>query len=187
MQGTTPLEPGIGGAGRTFNGVDDCFIIPNLREFLAGGCRAFTVVYWYRRHHEKTSTVFDIGDATNARINMRGSNLYVSDRNGGGKIDLGAIAANRWYHLAFRWDGQEISAVLDGEEFATRTTTLESLNSRTLVGATARIGAQAKEYERHNRMYDGDLDEFLMFTRALTLEEIETLYQYGLAGGILGE
>ncbi len=186
--GTTPLKAGVGGAGVTFDGVDDCFVVNSLRDELAKGHRAFTISTWFRQSREtKEAFIFDVGLLATTCINLRTRSAWLSTRHGGGGVSWPQPDLNRWHHVAYAWDGGKMAVALNATIVTSRETTLESLNDITLTSERCHIGSQAKTDLREGRYFRGDLDELLMFTRALTLEEIETLYQYGLAGGILGE
>ncbi len=60
-----------------------------------------------------------------------------------------------------------------------------TLNAKSVSKETARIGGQAKG-GREERYFCGFIDEVAVFKRALSEEEIRTLYQTGMQGKSLG-
>jgi hypothetical protein len=86
-----------------------------------------------------------------------------------------------WHHLAGVWDGGEQRFYIDGRLVAQESVSLGSLNPRTLRMDEARLGITAKSFNSENRYYHGDMDEFVLFSRALDEEEIGELMNRGIA------
>ena len=86
---------------------------------------------------------------------------------------LAAVAAGAGWHLAAQPPGAK-RPVPDTEGL--------KLTAATIADLPARIGCHAKEEYRSKRFFDGTIDELVIFDRALTEEEIKTLYRMGVQG-----
>jgi hypothetical protein len=94
----------------------------------------------------------------------------------------GVIAAGVWHHVAFVWNGANVRRYLDGVSFVTAS------NPRTLADATglntttngAGIGCRgvstAGSTTGASAFFQGVVDEFAVYNRALTALEIKTYY-----------
>ena len=94
---------------------------------------------------------------------------------------------SQWHHLACVWDGREKRIYVDAVPVR-----IEGARGGPLSGATfsrnpARIGGQAKSDGRSKRYFRGSLDEFGVFGRTLSEDEVRLTYLLGRIGVSLTE
>jgi concanavalin A-like lectin/glucanase superfamily protein/PKD domain-containing protein len=92
------------------------------------------------------------------------------------------IQDNTWYHVAGTWDGSTAKIYVNGalENSAAKTgTILDTTNNGSLT-----IGAEifADGWIPQGEYFHGSIDEVEIFNRALTAEEIRSIYRAGNAG-----
>ena len=117
------------------------------------------------------------GATNKVLINKGGNNgwyiqsgvLFVGGKNNG---SFGAIVLNRWYHLAFTYNGSNITLYKDGEvvDGAILTGQMPSTNSgntELAIGAHRAGGGE----------FNGSIDEVMIWNRALSETEIMRLYE----------
>ena len=88
------------------------------------------------------------------------------------------LALNAWHHVAATWDGASIKVYVDGVkegEVASAATLPSDLGASTAIGAWLDAG---------NGFFTGSIDEVEIFDRALSDEEIRSIYWAGSAGKI---
>jgi hypothetical protein len=80
------------------------------------------------------------------------------------------------------WNGAQQRIYVNGQLKGTVASQRLTLNADSVGSDAARIGSQAKSHNRSGRYFQGTIDEVAIFPRALSDEEIPTLYQSGLRG-----
>ena len=114
--------------------------------------------------------------------------LCLADQYGGeGCVSHKAEATHQWHHVVAIWNGIEQKIYVDAQLKSTEHTLNFILNTTSVSAEPARLGTQAKSALRENRYFRGLIDEVAVFARALSDEEIQTLYQTGLAGETLAK
>ena len=114
--------------------------------------------------------------------------LCLADQYGGeGCVSHKAEATHQWHHVVAVWNGIEQKIYVDAQLKSTEHTLNLILNATSVSAEPARLGTQAKSALRENRYFRGLIDEVAVFARALSDEEIQTLYQTGLAGETLAK
>jgi hypothetical protein len=74
-----------------------------------------------------------------------------------------------WYHIVFRWDGTTWNSYLNGQEYSEGTCIVENPDQLGFY-----LGGKYT-----NQLFNGKLDDILIYNRALTDQEILTLYNEG--------
>ncbi len=81
----------------------------------------------------------------------------------------GALAPDRWHHLAMTYDGAVLKAYLDGKPVASKT-----INKKRIPGNTPlHIGGRQDGYN----YYEGLIDEVSIYNRALSPDEVKANWQ----------
>jgi len=170
-----PSEGKIGGA-LWYDGLVDSYV-----EFPTTGMSATsgTIALWgYLADPQPPQTRYFFGHTTIPHWNNR-LQLYMD--NGNTELDLGIgdshttatgimlLQTQTWYHITLTWDAGTYVVYVDGEELARGT-----YNSFTTLNTEADIG---NDGSRDNRVegFAGLIDEFRLYNRALTSDEIQTL------------
>lgn len=131
----------------------------------------FTLAAWikYNGNPEDTSAVADtfiaLGNAPRFAV-IRDSNRLTM-LNGSAQIQGAPIPLDTWVHAAYTWDGASSRLYIDGQQVA------ETSFAPNVTGADLSIG------QIGGSSWRGGLDDIRLFNRALSDEEIRTLY-YGI-------
>ena len=98
--------------------------------------------------------------------------------------DLGSnssVPVNEWHHLTATFHGGDAAIYIDGQlDRSARMSVSSIMNDAqplTVGGAWEYCGADSFEGE-----FNGTIDEIMIFSRALSAQEVEGLYQIGLSG-----
>lgn len=101
------------------------------------------------------------------------------------------LSPNEWHHIACKYDGKELSVYVDGEKksqvtetsmavyneatekFETKTFSLSSTEARLDIRRQGRLGASIFDYD----WFDGLVDEFQIYARGLSDEEIKKMHE----------
>lgn len=99
-----------------------------------------------------------------------GETVFVTDTGvrTGGAFETQRITARKWHHLAARYDGARMTLYLDGVRSPTEYTQSGTIQPD---DASLTLGVS------HNGRYDGMIDEFRLYRRALTESEIRDRYK----------
>ena len=87
-----------------------------------------------------------------------------------------------WYHLVGVWNGTVLGLYQNGRLVATVPTEGLTLDAASLSADPARIGALPGADDRSELFFRGLIDELAIFNRALSEQEVQTLFQLGLRG-----
>jgi hypothetical protein len=178
MNGAT-FAPGMVGQAFSFDGVDDYVDIPNVVNGWAEG----TLETWI---NFKDSTPKDSGDyifaagvaagGTNLGIHKAaGNDLRFGIYNSGWQWAASGVEPNagQWYHVVATWGPAGIKIYVNGVLSGTNPYTGPSYNSTyNMIGASAVAGSTVNAL----------IDEFEIFNRALSADEIAAIYNAGSAG-----
>lgn len=120
----------------------------------------------------------DFVDGANVslRTNSSGGVVYWSDANGGGY----PLAATTWYHLATTYDGSAVRLFVNGLEVGNPQQVQGSILSMRRSDRLS-IGSGAGKRVA-GELFDGLVDDVVVFSRALSAEEIQGLYQRSSGG-----
>lgn len=115
------------------------------------------------------SWYLDVDSSNNARLIVR---------IGGTSQDLAigstALSADTWYHLVGWYDGNDIKVYLNGVQDATNSFSGTALS---VPGTPFNVG---NYNDGSGNSFDGTIDEVAYYDRALTLSEIQQLYNSGM-------
>ncbi|NQT39151.1 MAG: protein kinase, partial [Planctomycetes bacterium] len=193
----TPTEEGKVGSAYQFDSYDDYISLPTLREDLIADLTEFSFSAWIQRESQGgiVDFIFDCG-AFPARglsafvLGSGGDELLgfgLPTRSGGKQAVAPKTKHRQWQHIAGVWDGHEQRFYVDGQLVAAETPEPMVLDNDSIGREPFRLGGQAQSLNRHGRYFQGLIDEVAIFNRAISYDEIRTLYQMGIDGVPLGE
>jgi PKD repeat protein len=94
----------------------------------------------------------------------------------GGGLNATVVADGTWHHVAYTYDGQQIAMYVDGVLEATQNQ--PSINTGVAGDRQITIGSEGtSDGSLDYRVYIGAMDNFILYNRALTEEEIAELAQ----------
>lgn len=93
------------------------------------------------------------------------------------KILSTVLSENTWYHFAFTWDGSNVIGYINGAMVDTATAQTRTPTGSNSINFILGRGWNGTDYT--NLGLDGNLDEAAVWSRALTVSEITTLYNLG--------
>ena len=122
------------------------------------GDLSITRCIWSNRQADDEAVLFYVSQSGNQTVKI----------NGTGSSSGGAIDANRWYHVAFTWDGSTMKQYKDG----VLVTTDSKSGTMTAGGSNARIGADA-----HSDRYwwEGNICNVGVWSGVLTQAQIKSI------------
>jgi hypothetical protein len=181
VSGTQEVEGRVGTA-LLFGGKNDyveCKSVPSLNP-----TKAITICLWIKaRSWQSTATDYLVSKDD---WEQKGTNGYVLRCRNNGQLNFtignstwydalssDRLDTGRWYHVASSYDGNTIRVFVDGVEKGS-----SSVN-RTILPSSynLRIG---RGHFAPDRCFDGVIDEIVIFGRALTTKEVQSVYRLGL-------
>jgi len=181
--------PNLNGA-LIFNGSSDYITTP-LTD-LPAGASTRSASLWIKWNGSATyNVIFGYGD------NAAGSKMFGAFLDPGGNLfcwnnyqsnsenyDTGIdITAGTWTHIALTYDGTNIRTYKNGVLVDTRAKALDTVLEKSVIGRNNWASAHC---------FAGSMDDVMIFNRALTAEEIRTLYysaklSYDVAGNMTSD
>ena len=94
--------------------------------------------------------------------------------------DVGSIPKQEWHHLVCTYDSIQgkLAIYLDGEFIRSKTQAVNGYNNDypIMIGATG-DGVLLNDNYRRQNMFNGKIDEVLIYNRALSKEEVKNIYE----------
>jgi len=188
---------GVGGGAYVLDGANDYIDIQSVLGDMETTTEA-TVCMWIKPADlaENYSCMFSFGDASAFstlvlfRQGATDGTLYVYCIDGGDKwkfYSTGVVqVADVWQHIVFRFDGTIQTVWVNGKGVSlnhTITTDTTYWFSDFSAGAidSATLGSDNWNNQGNREFWKGEMDEVMIFSRALTALEIEELYEKGKA------
>jgi len=191
-----PLKSTEGISGKGIKGEAKKYVAYSKPNDFAANCASFTIAFW-SKHGTKTQTEFAFSILSDnwAKANMfclfEGTDsapivkFYIDEQPGEnwfewlGTQKISGLYDGQWHHLAFVYDASKsgMTVYKDGVAFATRLWFNHGnikLKSDKVLGF--RIGGAGDPSQGWMNSWTGDLDQFRMYGKALTLAEINELY-----------
>lgn len=147
--------------------------IINIPRYTEEAASVGTISMWFKSHNVSRqqwlfSQVHTVGSVTNKIYLYQNADGTVSTRLAVGAaektISTSAIQANEWYHLAVTWDGTDMSTYLNNQLVGQ-----EAFSSAiNMPGRAAAVGAYYPNGTQQQRKWDGIIDDFRTYNRALT-------------------
>lgn len=175
--GLPGLAPGVVGMGHAFS-------TEQLLEFgKAPAPELFTLESWIlleNKHEDWIGLYGKFGESGlctyNQRLTFWEGNLGgVTGNTGLGVTDL----SNEWHHIATTWDGMDLRTYIDGVlDGVTKQTESVALPTTAHLGGMVdrNLGNQLRDH------FAGVIDEFTIYNRALSADEIGAIFAAGSAG-----
>lgn len=155
------------------------FTVPNSME--STNLPNFTVAVWfYQRSFSNINRVFEPNSNGNGfaiiydtAVGLRGSVAHATQL-GIADMPIGSLRTHTWYRYVMTWSDANNSpdVYLNGALFPTTKTNKVGARGTTWTGATAYLGNRSSL----DRQFDGLMDEFCVWNRVLTTEEISNDY-----------
>lgn len=172
--GPTTGVSGRGGLGATsFDGIDDYITIPDLYSSPS----ALSMVAWVRPRAPDDGSrdgVINIGRNGGLKIRDSGSGTFEYYWNDGSYhlIAEPSVSADEWYHVAMTWDGGTVRAYLDGVQVGSGdySSTGGDKSANRIGDVGGNVGSNP---------LDGNICDVRLYNRALSGQEIQTLYEWG--------
>ena len=192
-----PLESTEGISGKALKGgKPKQFVSYSKPNDFAANCASFTIAFW-SKHGTKTQTEFvfsllsDNGKKANMFCLFEGTDaapiikFNIDEQPGENWFEwqnsekIPGVYDGQWHHLAFAYDSSTSGMTLykDGVAFATKIWTNHGnikLKSEKVLGF--RIGGAGDPSIGWMNSWTGDLDQFRMYSKALSLAEVNELY-----------
>ena len=172
------------------DGVDDHVRIPNSTTLQSAG--PFTVEFWFKPGIDFTpleSTGKNHYFFAKGAYNLGGyvSTYGINTANNDGRIEVNMPLPRPnslrntwdqgvWYHAAATWDGTNYRLFFDGQEEGS------SFNSLSILNNNADIFLGWENNQFPHTPFNGFLDEVSFYHRALSLAEIQSIYDAGAFG-----
>jgi len=163
----------------SFDGVDD-YVIVSDNDDLSFTDEKFTISLWFKSTSSSGSVII-----TKRSNNINGeyyleygtSTIKFRIYDGGIKYDYdevvitGTFNNGNWNHIVFTADGSELKAYLNSnnEDTTSITSAMGNDNSELYIG----------RYGGDSLYFNGNIDDVVIYDRALSSSEIEDLYNYG--------
>jgi hypothetical protein len=160
------LDEGTRGQAMSFNGVNGYIYVadaPSLRTFPDG----YTVSLWIKSKSISSSPIgrWDYGYGL-----WHDNRWYSMNASGWVSTDAGRLTDNQWHLYAITWNLTSMTSYRDGIQYdSDPATNLQFANLSLLIGADNRGG----DY------LNGSIDDVMIFSRALSPEEINASYDAG--------
>ncbi|MFA5128279.1 MAG: LamG-like jellyroll fold domain-containing protein [Patescibacteria group bacterium] len=178
LMGAATYVDGMVGSAIHLNGIDNFIEISDPTSF-PGGLSERSICAWGKTDSLSTDFAWILSYGTGAKnkamfIGRRGTTV-----NGGGYsndvTDPGYWASGVWHHICLTYDGSTATLYGDGVLISAQPKAWD------IVPYRAYIGAQI--HATLNQFWMGAVDEAQIFSKALTPDEVLTVYQYGVDGG----
>jgi hypothetical protein len=179
------------GHGFTFDSDDDRVTIPHNTN-LNINSPGFTAEFWIRGVKNQPQTLYTVIDKSHSfvdntgwafqGVSSTGSLAFLIGAGGGAPynnfplVASGDVLDGNFHHIAGTWDGANIRLYVDGVLQGVTPFTTPFNNTRVLnIGFAAGGGAP-------QRFFRGSVDEFGIYSRALSASEIQAIFNTGSSG-----
>lgn len=179
------------GTGCEYDGTDDYVSIADTDALDLS--TAYSFAFWVRSPNSSDTNAIDVVtfkkasttlNRTNYSFNWSHTNdtydnACVHSHSGVFSTNIAqlpsALAADTWYHITCVYDGNTLKAYLNGNLVATDTST----SSPDTGGGRFVIGAGVSDADANvNNFFQGKVDEYRLYNRALSSKEINNLYNW---------
>ena len=180
----TLTSDGRFGGAIYLNGVDERATIPNSASLQTIGQGGFTISYWVKSTQDCSGNKVHIGRDQGGGFSQFiwmgcGSSgraaVTVGDSNGiyGGQLEsITRINDGQWYHITGVREGNQTRIYINGE--------FEGLRDTSFTGTFASTRTWKIGYYLSSYYFEGYLDEFRIYNRTLSDDEIRQLYRTNL-------
>lgn len=175
-------KKGVLGNSIYFSDTTQCLSMDNsITDFQnEGGASEGSVAFWLKRQQDDSSTfyVFSFyggGDGNHTYLrHLASTNFQAHFKGKTVSFPSSTLKVNKWHHFALTWSvsGNAVKAYVDGKQVGTTQTTVVAMN---LFPYRMNISGD----QNCNADYLGHIDEFGLWTRALSPDEITQLYRRG--------
>ena len=185
------MKPGVSGKYYQFDGINDYIAVKKLHYNSVGVIPEITVCAWVNSAYSGGSfsdnwaiidfdrseyyNVFLRGDNGRVGFSTTDSNKKINDFSSKKRINDG-----KWHFIAAVYDGRDKIIYIDGEEDARKTDAHEGRNLGSGIRRYGFVGdgseAGVVDGLRNGKYYSGSIDDLRIYHRALTVEEVASLY-----------
>jgi hypothetical protein len=182
MQYGVAWTSGRNGSAAGFDGVDDTLYVANSAS-LNSMTTSITVASWVYRASNQPGFVSLVSREVNATYNehyylgLEGGSYrwFVNTSNGYSDTSIGGPAPlGQWVHVAGTYDGASVKFYVNGalQSTTSHTGTFSSDTTGITIGAS-----HNDQLHQPEEPFNGALDEVTIYSRALTAQEVQQLYQ----------
>ncbi|NLY42535.1 MAG: hypothetical protein GX066_00870, partial [Clostridiaceae bacterium] len=189
LNGGTSWTSGVMGGAVQFNGTNGYVRLPNgIFKDLSD----YTVATWFRADElREWQRIFDFGSSTSSYAfltPMGGGRPRYGIKQGSAAeqtliVNNMTFPLNEWKHVALTTQGTTVRLYIDGVLVGTRTNTTLTLSS---LGETTRNYIGRSQFSG-DAYLNGRVDDFRVYSRALSAEEIRTVMTAGMTDQQLAE
>lgn len=166
------FSAGCIGSAVTLDGVNDYASLPNG---IASTLSDFTISCWFKSNtYNVSSKIFEFGSSTSCYMTLTANNLRYSIKPATGSeiACVGhTVTPGSWHHVAITQSGSTLIIYYDGVE-AARTTAMSCKPYQLGITTYNYLG---KSQTTSTPYFNGQIDEFRIYTVALTATDIQTL------------
>jgi hypothetical protein len=179
IQGATWTSNALYGGALSFDGVDDCVVIPNSPTINITGNQISIEVWVYipQLSPAVENIILSKNVWSQYKLGFLSTNKFrFTLKNAAGNIldlDSGAITSTGWYHVVGTYDGSTAKIYLNGQ------LSNSAAFSGNIAGSTSDLVIGA--YSNKSSFFRGIIDEVRIYDRALTSDEVQALYQNQLS------
>ncbi|MGV8161935.1 MAG: LamG-like jellyroll fold domain-containing protein [Candidatus Nanoarchaeia archaeon] len=168
------ISTGVTGGAYRFDGDGDYLSLPNSILNTSA-----SVSLWFKANDVSKGYlwVYDNTDAPEIRIYLQNSITCVGYDNSAYQFSLSTAFSDTtsWHHVVCTWTENMVKLYVDGELVDTdsSSTFTHSTSSQNNIGYYSRVGDSS--------YFNGSIDDFRLFNRVLSPEQVNVTYQAGLA------
>ena len=178
------------GQGAGFNGSTSKITVPDSNDLDLTGSHSISCWFNTNVNNANKSMVekYSGGNGYALRLNSNGKLVFYNQENGGANTDfvLGDITVTTgvWTHAVATYDGTNLRIYLNG---ASDATPVAHTGGNTASAATLKFGVRGDTGDV--QFWDGELDDIAIFDRALTADEVLSLYTgvFATGGNLLAQ
>ena len=195
---------GLGEVGSAFqfNNPGDCIRVANSPSLNVGG--QGSIEFWLKANPTNalssyqglvTSDFFGIEIANGYAVGPLGVSFFVSTDNGDSYPDTATgngggaiISAGQWHHVAGTYDGAKLQLYIDGQPWGApnyHTGNISPMLADSFFSIGSEDGRTVCSDCVSNRYFNGEIDEPTIYNRALSSNEVLSIYLAGGAGKCL--
>ena len=187
VQGGVTYTNGLVGQAFSFNGLSGWIDVTNEAPLNPTG--PFSVEYWINGKPAQSDSYFEVVDHSHGFTDLTGWCMEGTTANGTVEFGFGvgsgfpavatasSVLDSHWHHVAGVFTGTQIQIYLDGILNGSVAQSSPPVNNSRDVEIGSSYGGGARK-----RYFNGLIDELRYYNRALSSNEVATIYQAGSAG-----
>ena len=169
---TNQVVTHAGGSGLTFNGTNSYASVPNY----LGSMNTFSVAMWVKyAASQNTKTIFsNYGKASKGwvvGVDDAGSNKIKFFLGGATLLSATALTPGTWYHVVVTYNNGNPTIYINGAQ--------DSTSASTITFDATYYGNDIGRLGNGTQYFNGSLDDLRVYNRALSLSDVQAIYNGG--------